>query len=69
MIHQQISVQLHSHEGNHKTDEKKHISMHLIIAFYHCLSSSEKGLKNSGLSGDLNPELCDTGAVLYQFSY
>jgi len=43
--------------------------MNLIIAFYHCWSSSEKGLKNSGLDDDSNPEPCDTGAVLYQFSY
>ena len=33
------------------------------------LSSSEKGLKNSGLNGYLNPEPCDAGAVLYQLSY
>ena len=43
--------------------------MNFIIAFYHFWSSSEKGRKNSGLDGDSNPELCDTGAVLYQFSY
>ena len=33
------------------------------------LSSSEKGLKSSGLNGDSNPDLCDAGAVLYQLSY
>ena len=33
----------------------------LIIAFYRCLSSSEKGL-----NGDSNPDLCDAGAVLTQ---
>ena len=45
--------------------------MNLIIAvfFYHCLSSSEKGLKNSGLNGDSNPDLCDAGAVFYRLSY
>ena len=29
----------------------------------------QKGLKNSGLNGDLNRDLCDASAVLYQFSY
>ena len=43
--------------------------MSLIIAFLLCLSSSEKGLKNSGLNGTLNPDFCDAGAVLYQLSY
>ena len=44
--------------------------MNLIIAaFYRCLSSSKKGLKNSGLNGDLNPDLCDAGAVLHQLSH
>ena len=28
-----------------------------------------KGLKNSGLNGDLNPALCNADAVLYQLSY
>ena len=42
--------------------------------FNHCIlmlliSSSEKGLKNSGLNRDSNPDLCDAGAVLYQLSY
>ena len=39
--------------------------------FNRCLSSSEKGLKteNSGLNGDSNPDICDAGAVLHQFSY
>jgi len=32
------------------------------------LSSSEKGLKNSDLNGDSNPDICDAGAVLHQFS-
>ena len=32
------------------------------------LSSSEKRLKNSGLNGDSNPDLCDAGAVLHQLS-
>ena len=32
------------------------------------LSSSEKGLKNSGLNRDSNPELCNASAVLYQLS-
>ena len=34
-----------------------------------CLSSSEKGLKNSDLNGDSNHDLCDSGAVLHQLSY
>ena len=38
-------------------------------SFYRCLSSSKKGLKNSGLNGDSNPDLCDAGVVLHQFSY
>ena len=33
------------------------------------ISSSKKGLKISGLSKGLNPELLDAGAVLYQLSY
>ena len=37
--------------------------------FYRCLSSSEKGLRNSGLNEDSNPDLCDAGAVLYQLSH
>ena len=37
-------------------------------SFYRCLSSSEKSLKNSGLNGDSNPNLCDAGALLYQLS-
>ena len=40
-----------------------------IIALYRCLRGSEKGLKNSGLNGDSNPDLCDAGAVLHQLSY
>ena len=44
--------------------------MNLIIAvFYRRLSSSERGLKNSCLNGDSNPDLCDAGAVLHQLSY
>lgn len=38
--------------------------MDLIIAFYHCPSSNEKGLK-----GDSNPDLCDAGAVLHQLRH
>ena len=38
--------------------------MNMIVAFY-----SEKGLGNSGLNGDSNPDLCDAGAVLNQLSY
>ena len=37
--------------------------VNLIIAF------SEKGLKNSGLNGDSNPDLWDAGAVPYQLGY
>ena len=43
--------------------------MNLITAFSRCLSSIEKGLKNSGLNGDSNPYFCDAGAVLNQLSY
>ena len=43
--------------------------MNLIIAFLRYLSSSEKGLKNSGLNGDSYPNLYDAGALLYQLSY
>ena len=46
--------------------------MILAVFFFESLcylSSSEKGLKNSGLNGYLNPEPCDAGAVLYQLSY
>ena len=42
----------------------------MIIAMpYHCLSSRKKGLRNSDLNGDSNPDLCDAGAVLHQLSY
>ena len=34
-----------------------------------CLNSSKKGMKNPGLNGDSNHDLCDVGAVLYQLSY
>ena len=34
-----------------------------------CLSSREKGMKNSGMNGDLNPDLCDAGVVLHKLSY
>ena len=33
------------------------------------MSNSKKGLENSGLNGDLNPNLCDGGAVLYQLNH
>ena len=33
------------------------------------ISSSDKGLKNSGLKRDSNPDLCNAGAVLHQLSY
>ena len=33
------------------------------------ISSRKKGLKISGLLKDLNPDLLDAGAVLYQLSY
>ena len=38
-------------------------------SFYRCSSSSEKGLNNSGLSGESNLDICDSGAVLFQLSY
>lgn len=34
-----------------------------------CFSSSEIGLKNSGLHGDFNLDLYISGAVLHQLSY
>ena len=34
------------------------------IAFYRYLSSSDKGMKNSGLNRDSNHDLCNTGAML-----
>ena len=37
--------------------------MSLIITSSRCLSSSEKGQKNSGLNRDLNPDLCDAAAA------
>ena len=43
--------------------------MNLIIALWRCFSSSEKGLKNSGLNGDSNSDLCDVGAVLFQLNF
>lgn len=43
--------------------------MNLIIVLYGCLSSSDKGKINSGLSGNLNGALCNDPAVLYQLSY
>ena len=44
----------------------KEFDHHILIL--HCLSSSEKGLKNSDLNVDLNPNLCDASAVLYQLN-
>ena len=41
----------------------------IIAVFYRYLSSSKKGLKNSGLNGDSKPGLYDAGAVLRQLSY
>ena len=43
--------------------------MNLIMSFLCCFSSSEKGTEISDLNGDLNPDLCDASAVLYQLSY
>ena len=44
--------------------------MCMIFAVFKCyLSSSEKGLKNSGMNVDLNSDLCNASAVLYQLSY
>ena len=43
--------------------------MNLIIALWRCFSSSEKGLKNSGLNGDSNSDLCDASAVLFQLNF
>ena len=41
----------------------------IIAVFQHSLRSREKGLKNSGLNRDhSNTDLCDAGAVIYQFS-
>ena len=40
----------------------------IIAIFLRCISSNEKGLKNPGLNGELNPDLCDAGAVLYQLN-
>ena len=37
--------------------------------FYRYLSSSERGLKISGLNADSKPNLYDAGAVLHQLSY
>ena len=39
---------------------------HRILAL---CNRSVKGLKNSTLNGDLNPDLCDASAVLHQLSY
>ena len=33
------------------------------------LSSSERGHENSGLNEDSNPDLCNSGAVLFQLSH
>lgn len=42
----------------------------MIIAVSYCyLSSSEKGLKNSGLNSNLNPNLCHDRALLLNLSY
>ena len=41
--------------------------MNLIVAFYRY--GSEKGLKNSGLNRDSNPDLCDADAMPCQLKY
>ena len=41
----------------------------MLAIFKLDLSSSEKGLKISGLNWDSTPDLCDAGAVLYQLSF
>ena len=41
--------------------------MNLIVPFYRY--GSEKGLKNSGLNRDSNPDLCDAGAMPCQLKY
>ena len=58
-----IIIQGFAFEMQHGMNEFDH------CIFWRCLSSGEKGLKNSGLNRDLNPDLCDAGAVLYQLSY
>jgi len=41
----------------------------MIIAVSYCyLSSSEKGLKNSGLNSNLNPNLFHASALLFNLS-
>ena len=50
--------------GNFHVFEMRILNLNLIITFFRCLSSSEKGQ-----NGDSNPDLCDAGAVLHQLSY
>ena len=41
----------------------------LAVFFLRKLSSEKADLKNSGLNGNSNPDLCDAGAVLRKLSY
>ena len=45
--------------------------MLMIFAVLVCylIKQERKGLKNSGVNGTRNPDLCDARAVLYQLSY
>ena len=45
------------------------VNQYALRSFWRYLNSSKEVLDNSGLNGDLNPDVCDAGAVFNQLSY
>ena len=45
------------------------MNQYALRSFWRYLNSSKEVLDNSGLNGDLNPDVCDAGAVFNQLSY
>jgi len=45
------------------------MNQHALRSFWRYLNSSKEVLDNSGLNGDLNPDVCDAGAVFGRLGY
>lgn len=45
------------------------MNQYALRSFWRYLNSRKEVLDNSGLNGDLNPDVCDAGAVFNQLSY
>ena len=43
--------------------------MIFAVLVYYLTKQERKGLKNSGVNGTRNPDLCEACAVLHQLSY